>query len=114
MKTFKVIMPTVPLSLNSVYRVEYEIDDATTDEEGYVTLPDPRASIPLWSVNYGAAIVAVCRAISPIYAKIAVGIINPRTEAGAVRHLVINIKRIKDMLTAVEHLAKAGKAHISL
>ena len=106
-------MPTVPLSLGSVYRVEYEIDDATTDEEDYVTLPNPRTSAFLWSVNYGSAIVAVCRAISPIYAKIAVGILNPQTEAGAVRPLIINIKRVKNMLTTVEHLAKAGKAHIN-
>ena len=98
----------MPVDASTIYRVEYEIDDATTDEEDR---SDLHPSTPSWGVNYGAAIVAICRTISPIYARVAVGILNPHTEAGHARHLVINIKKIKGMLAAIEHLAKVGQAY---
>ena len=98
----------MPFDVSTVYRVEYEIDDATTDDEDH---PDLRPSTPSLDVNYGAAIVAICRTISPIYARIAVGILNPHTEAGHARHLVLNIKKVKGMLAAIEHLAKAGQVY---
>ena len=98
----------MPVSVGTIYRVQYEIDDATTDEEGH---PDIRPSTPSVDVNYGAAIVAICRTISPIYARIAVGILNPHTEAGRARHVVFNIKKVKDMLSAIEHLARSGQVY---
>ena len=108
------MMPVPRLEPGNSYRVEYEIDDDTgsdTNEERIAPVFNaarlPRQNNVPEDVNLHGTINALREKIAPIYAEIARIIINPHVEPGTVRNIMIKIRKMRNLLLTMEHLAIA-------